>query len=78
MFKRHDEEPIVSFSDKAWLSGFSTSRAVLYDEDVAGGRTLSLFAQRLSPLFGEAKTACSIRHAGASIRPDFAGTTWWD
>ncbi len=78
MFKRHDEEPIISFSDKAWLSGFSTSRAALYDEDVAGGRTLSLFAQRLAPLFGEVKTVCSIRHAGSSLRPDFIGRTWWD
>ncbi len=78
MFKRHDEEPIVSFSDKAWLSEFASERAVLYDEDVAGGRTLELFAKRLSPLFGQAKTACSIRHAGSSIRPDFSGLTWWD
>jgi Predicted phosphoribosyltransferases len=78
MFKRHDEEPIISFSDKAWLAGFSTSRAILYDEDVAGGRTLTLFAQRLASLFSEARTACSIRHAGSSIRPDYVGLTWWD
>ncbi|MDX9827011.1 MAG: hypothetical protein RBT73_04635 [Spirochaetia bacterium] len=78
MFKRHDEEPIISFSDKAWLSEFSSRRAILYDEDVAGGRTLDLFARRLAPLFSQTKTACSIRHAGSSIRPDFVGLTWWD
>ncbi len=77
MFKRHDEEPIISFSDKAWLSDFSSKRVILYDEDVAGGRTLELFSRRISPLFGQTKTACSIRHAGSSIRPDYTGLTWW-
>jgi len=78
MFKRHDEEPILSFSDKAYLSGWQDKAALLYDEDVAGGRTLGLFAERLSPIFAESRTACSIRHAGATIRPDFCGKTWWD
>ncbi len=78
MFKRHDEEPILGFSDKAWLSTWSKGRALLYDEDVAGGDTLSRFARQLSPHFAESRTACSIRHAGASIRPDFIARTWWD
>lgn len=78
MFKRHDEEPIIAISDEAWLFSYRESRALLYDEDVAGGRTLSLFEERLKPLFAETRTACSIRHAGASIKPDFAARTWWD
>lgn len=78
MFKRHDEEPIISLSDQAWLFDFRKENVIFYDEDVAGGRTLELFVQRLSPLFGQVKTACSIRHAGSSIRPDFCGRTWWD
>lgn len=78
MFKRHDEEPIVSLSDQAWLFDFRDSDVMLYDEDVAGGRTLELFLQRLSPLFGKVQTACSIRHAGSSIHPDFFGRMWWD
>ncbi|MCX8013442.1 MAG: phosphoribosyltransferase domain-containing protein, partial [Rectinema sp.] len=78
MFKRLDEEPIVSLADQAWLFDYRDEEVVLYDEDVAGGRTLDLFARRLDPLFKKTWTACSIRHAGASIRPDFCGRTWWD
>jgi len=77
MFKRNDEEPIITFSDRAWLYGFKDKKALLYDEDVAGGRTLSLFSEQLGPLFSQSRTACSIRHAGASIKPDFCAKTWW-
>ncbi len=78
MFKRNDEEPILTFSDKAWLYAYKDAKALLYDEDVAGGRTLTLFALRLGGLFKSFRTACSIRHAGSSIRPDFTAKTWWD
>lgn len=78
MFKRNDEEPILTFSDKAWLYAFKDAKALLYDEDVAGGRTLSLFSARLEGLFKSCRTSCSIRHAGSSIRPDFIARTWWD
>lgn len=78
MFKRHDEEPIVSLSDQAWLFDFRDKEVILYDEDVAGGRTLESFLKRLSPLFRQSKTACSIRHAGSSIQPDFFGKIWWE
>ncbi len=77
MFKRNDVEPILSLSDQAWLFDYRNKNALLYDEDVAGGRTLELFLSRMTPLFGEVRTACSIRHAGASIHPDFVGKTWW-
>jgi len=78
MFKRNDEEPILTFSDQAWLFGFRDKKALLYDEDVAGGRTLTLFSERISPLFAQTRTACSLRHAGATIRPDFCARVWWD
>lgn len=78
MFKRYDEEPIVSLSDQAWLFDYRNARVVLYDEDVAGGRTLELFSKRLSHLFAHTVTACSLHHAGASIQPDICGKTWWD
>lgn len=78
MFKRSDEAPIVSFSDESWLSTWRGGRALLFDEDVARGTTLGLFAARLSPLFRETRTACAIRHAGSGFRPDFAARTWWD
>lgn len=78
MFKRNDEEPIITFSDKAWLFAYKEKRALLYDEDVAGGTTLTLFSERMKTLFAHTRTACSIRHAGASIRPDYCGRIWWD
>ncbi|MEN6364200.1 MAG: hypothetical protein ABFC75_01030 [Rectinema sp.] len=78
MFKRNDEEPIVAISDESWLYPFRERRALLYDEDVAGGRTLSLFAAKLGPLFAQTRTACSIRHAGSVIKPDFSARVWWD
>ena len=78
MFKRSDEEPIITFSDQAWLYPYRDARVLLYDEDVAGGRTLSIFSDRLGRIFTTTKTACSIRHAGASVNPDFCGRTWWD
>jgi len=78
MFKRMDEAPIVSLSDEAWLSSFKEGRVLLYDEDLAKGTTLELFTARLAPLFAQARTACSIRHAGAALRPDFVARVWWD
>lgn len=78
MFKRKDEAPIISLADEAWLAAHGPETALLFDEDVAGGSTLSRFRDSLRPFFHEAKTACVIRHAGASIRPDFTGRVWFD
>jgi len=38
MFKRHDEEPIISLSDQAWFFDFRRENVLFYDEDVAGGK----------------------------------------
>ena len=78
MFKRSDDSPIVSIADEAWLAAWEKGYALLFDEDVAGGTTLSRFRERLTPFFAQARTACVIRHAGASIRPDYVGRIWYD
>lgn len=78
MFKRHDEAPILSLADEAWLSRWEGGYGLIFDEDVAGGRTLALFSEKLRPLFAKSRTACVIRHAGASIRPDFVAQLWYD
>jgi hypothetical protein len=78
MFKRQDEAPILSVSDEVWLSSWKGGRVLLFDEDVAKGTTLALFTERLAPLFAEAKSSCSIRHAGSSFAPDFVARYWWD
>jgi hypothetical protein len=78
MFKRKDEAPIVSLGDEVWLSSWRDSRVLLYDEDVARGRTLDLFSARMRSFFSESKTACTIRHAGSGFKPDFFAKVWWD
>jgi hypothetical protein len=78
MFKRKDESPILSVSDEVHLSSWRDKRALLYDEDVAKGTTLELFTARLAPLFAEAKSACSIRHAGSIFAPDYVARYWSD
>jgi hypothetical protein len=78
MFKRKDEAPIVSLADEVWLSSWRKKDVLLYDEDVAKGTTLDLFTKRLSPLFAQVKSACSIRHAGSTFSPDFVARYWWD
>ncbi len=78
MFKRKDDEPIMSLSDEVYLSAFRGGTAILFDEDVAKGTTLELFQRRLGPLFPSHHTAAVIRHSGASIRPDFTAHTWWE
>jgi hypothetical protein len=78
MFKRRDEAPILSVSDEVWLSSWKEGKALFYDEDVAKGTTLELFTRRLSPLFAETRSACSIKHAGSSFSPDFVARHWWD
>jgi hypothetical protein len=78
MFKRRDESPILSVSDEVWLSSWKDRKVLLYDEDVAKGTTLEIFSARLAPFFAEARSACSIRHAGSSIAPDYVGHYWSD
>ncbi|MBN1243822.1 MAG: hypothetical protein JXA15_14060 [Spirochaetales bacterium] len=78
MFKRQDEEPVVSLADEAWLSGWREGPTLLFDEDVAGGITLARFTARLGPLFADWKSAAVLRHGSAAFRPDYVARSWWD
>jgi len=78
MFKRSDHEPIVSRSDELHLGRFGARRALIFDEDVAKGRTLRSFAERLASLFGEVRTGAVLRHYLAPYTPDFVGETFYD
>lgn len=78
MFKRQDEEPIISLADEAWLAPWRDKNILVFDEDVAKGTTIDLFSKKMSELFTTTKSACIIRHAGSLIRPDFAAKIWWD
>jgi len=78
LFKRKDTEPVMGPSDFAWLEPYRTQPVVLFDEDVAKGTTLTLFTDRLAPLFDTSWSAGVLRHGHADFRPDFVGKVWYD
>ncbi len=78
LFKRKDTEPVMGPSDFAWLEPYRTKPTVLFDEDVAKGTTLTLFTERLTPLFDTSWSAGVLRHGHAEFRPDFVGKVWYD
>jgi hypothetical protein len=78
MFKRNDREPIVSDSDRRFLTAWRDRPVLLFDEDVAKGRTMEIFSRTLAPLFSAARTASVIRHGLSGFRPDFCGLEWYD
>lgn len=78
MFKRNDTEPVIGPLDLAFLARFRRGPALLFDEDVAKGTTLTAFTARLAPLFDESYSAGVLRNAFAGFRPDFVGRVWYD
>lgn len=78
MFKRNDREPVISDSDLAKLAPFREAPVLLFDEDVAKGRTLRIFVDSLSPLFARVRSASVIRHGLSAFAPDFTGEQWFD
>lgn len=78
MFKRSDGEPILSPADEAHLARFARKSVLLFDEDVAKGKTLRAFAQRVGSMFGDVRTAAVLRHYLAPYTPDFVGQTHYD
>jgi len=78
MFKRNDAAPIIAPSDLAFLEGFRAGPALLFDEDVAKGTTLTRFGETLRPLFLESRTGSVLRHSLSPCWPDFTGYAWND
>jgi len=78
MFKRDDERPIESVADLAWLARFKKKKVLIFDEDVAKGRTLKAFAQTFQGRFAELKTAAVLRHYLAPFKPDYVGREFYD
>ena len=78
MFKRNDTAPIISASDLAFLRPYGAGPALLFDEDVAKGTTLTGFAAALRPLFQASSTASVLRHALSPCWPDYIGHSWID
>ena len=78
MFKRRDTEPIIAASDLAFLAPYAAGPALLFDEDVAKGTTLTGFEAALRPLFQAASTASVLRHSLSPCWPDFTGHAWND
>lgn len=78
MFKRNDTAPIVAGSDLAFLKAYAAGPALLFDEDVAKGTTLTGFKAALRPLFEVSSTASVLRHVLSPCWPDFTGHAWND
>ncbi len=78
LFKRDDAAPVLSPGDLAHLERHRGARVLLFDEDVAKGRTLRGFAEALGPRFQQARTAAVLRHYLAPFRPDFVGEAFYD
>jgi len=78
MFKRNDQDPILAPSDLAHLEAFRQGPALLFDEDVAKGTTLTRFEEVMRPLFREARTGSVLRHVLSPCRPEFVGHAWSD
>ncbi len=78
MFKRNDQDPILAPSDLAYLDAFRAGPALLFDEDVAKGTTLTRFEEVMKPLFDESHTGSVLRHVLSPCRPEFIGHAWSD
>ena len=78
MFKRHDTAPIIAESDLAFMRTHAAGPALLFDEDVAKGTTLTTFSAALRPLFQASSTASVLRHSLSPCWPDFTGHAWND
>jgi hypothetical protein len=76
MFKRNDTAPILAPSDFAFLRQYQAGPALLFDEDVAKGTTLTKFRDTLQPLFAVSSTASVLRHSLSPCWPDFTGHAW--
>jgi len=66
------------FELSAFLSAADAGPALLFDEDVAKGTTLTGFAAALRPLFQASSTASVLRHSLSPCWPDFTGHAWND
>ena len=79
MFKRNDQAPIIA-AQATWPScrRYRAGPALLFDEDVAKGTTLTRFGEALRPLFQASSTASVLRHSLSPCWPDFTGHAWND
>ncbi len=78
LFKRNDPQPVLSEQDKIFFSRHQYGKVILFDEDVAKGKTLKEFTAQLSPLFEKAYSASVIRHYLSPFCPDFVGGVFYD
>ena len=76
-FKRKDNKPIISKSDMRYLSNYKEKNVLLFDEDLASGKTLKNLERILSPNFINFYTGAVIRHYSA-YKPDFIAETLFD
>ena len=78
LFKRNDTQPILSEQDKVFLAKYQQGKVIIFDEDVAKGKTLKEFTTQLAPLFEKAHSASVILHYLSPFCPDFVGEVFYD
>ena len=76
-FKRKDNKPIISKSDKEYFSDYKKKNVLLFDEDLASGKTLKKLEEILGPIFINYHTGSVIGHY-LSDYPDFVSETLFD
>ena len=78
MFKRDDSAPIISEHDKAFFELYKDKNVLLFDEDVAKGKTLKIFSEALKVYFNNCYTGCALRHYLSPFCPNFVGKEFYD
>jgi len=78
MFKRDDARPIVSQDDLEFLAPYRERPVLLFDEDVAKGKTLRSFSAVLGEHLTRTYTGAALRFFLAPYTPDFVGDVFYD
>jgi len=77
LFRREDPSPIISASDKEFLSIYHQKKVLIFDEDVAKGITLKNFVGALQPMFKHSSSASVLCHYLSPFKPDFVGKMFY-
>lgn len=77
-FKIQDIYPHIFTSDIAFLRTFEHKKVIVFDEDLASGKTLKIMTEHISETINNFSTAAVISHYLSSTKPDYLGYYWYD
>jgi len=78
LFKRKDANPIISKQDIEVFTHYKDKKVVLFDEDMAKGKTMKEFRHEMSSFFENFSTATVTRHYLTPEKTDFVGDLRFD